>query len=253
MNEIKSNTLITYEGGGYDGCIWEWNFCLFDNQGEFHNIYSSGCNGCETRDEITEFMNDEHNIEHGNFNVYHLNNNEFGFTNTLMGGIVVELVNKLNEFWNDSLLDTEVTYECDECKNDVSDEGISCEPVGCGGIVIMDDTKLCIECYHINTCCYCGEYQGGESDKLNMNGYCPNCYDEDYDMDEVVCNEQDDYDELEVDEKYKVFEYHRNENNILTDVTIVKGTWNDELEKYPVELFNISYGVINPNQQSLFS
>ena len=257
MNEIKSNTLITYQGGGYDGCIWEWNFCLFDNEGEFHNIYSSGCYGCDTEQKMIEFMNDEHNINHGTFSIWDLSKKEYGFTNTLMGGTVVSLVKKLNEdFWDYNLIPNEVTYECDECKNDVPNmvgDGVSCNPVGCGGIVIMNDTKLCNECHSIKTCFNCGEYQGDESDKLNQNGYCPYCYDEDYDMDEVVCNEQDDYDELEVNEKYKVFEYHRNENNILTDITIVMGNFNDELEKYPIGLFNVDYGVINPNQMDLIS
>ena len=27
------HTLVQYQGGGYDGCIWEWNFAFYDNSG----------------------------------------------------------------------------------------------------------------------------------------------------------------------------------------------------------------------------
>ena len=42
------NTLVQYKGGGYDGCFWEWNYAFFDHNGEFHSIFASGRNGCET-------------------------------------------------------------------------------------------------------------------------------------------------------------------------------------------------------------
>lgn len=250
------NILITYQGGGYDGCIWEWNFCLFDKNGEFHDIYSSGVSGCDTEKKIIDFINDEHEIKHGTFQFWNLSKKEFGFTNTLMGGIVVELVNKLNrDFWDYDLISNEVTFKCDKCKNDVPNmvgDRISCNPVGCGGIVIMNDTKLCDECHSLDTCFKCKEYETGSHETMTDNGYCKYCYGDDENLDVITCKDYDDYDELEIDKEYKVFEYHRNKDNILTDITIVMGKWNDELEKYPVELFNVSYGVINPNQVNLF-
>ncbi len=249
------NKLITYQGGGYDGCIWEWNFGIFDDDGEFHDIYSSGCDGCENEKEMIEFINDTHNIKHGNFSIWDMSKKEYGFTNILMGGIVVELVRRLNDdFWDYGMIPHEVTYECDGCKNDVgSFGGLSVNPVGCGGIVIMDDTKICEECYSLDRCFNCGEYESGLNETLNINGYCQNCYDDDGDMDVVVVQKIDEYDELEIDEEYKVWEYHRNSNDILTDITIVMGRWNDEYEKFPVELFNVDYGVINPHQMRLIS
>lgn len=50
------NVLIQYQGGGYDGCMWEWNYCLFDKDGKFHDIFSSGCMGCKTEDAIKKHL-----------------------------------------------------------------------------------------------------------------------------------------------------------------------------------------------------
>lgn len=30
---MKTNILVQYQGGGYDGCIWEWNYFYIDKQG----------------------------------------------------------------------------------------------------------------------------------------------------------------------------------------------------------------------------
>ena len=43
--------LVQYKGGGYDGCFWEWNFCLVDDPEtptKFQNIQSSGSNGIKS-------------------------------------------------------------------------------------------------------------------------------------------------------------------------------------------------------------
>ena len=29
---FRPDTLISYKGGGYDGCFWEWNYCLIQNK-----------------------------------------------------------------------------------------------------------------------------------------------------------------------------------------------------------------------------
>jgi hypothetical protein len=42
------NCIVAYEGGGYDGCMCEWNYAYFDKEGKFADIYSSGIAGCKT-------------------------------------------------------------------------------------------------------------------------------------------------------------------------------------------------------------
>ena len=36
------NKLVKYQGGGYEGCWWEWNFFMYDQDGEFYSIIATG-------------------------------------------------------------------------------------------------------------------------------------------------------------------------------------------------------------------
>ena len=53
------DTLVQYKGGGYSGCFWEWNYGVFDDDGEFHVIFASGSKGCETAEEMREHITQE--------------------------------------------------------------------------------------------------------------------------------------------------------------------------------------------------
>ncbi len=65
---FKQNSLVAYKGGGYDGCIWEWNYVFIDEKGEFHDIYSSGVAGCKTYDKLKKLY-----AEHPeDFDIYEL-------------------------------------------------------------------------------------------------------------------------------------------------------------------------------------
>lgn len=53
----KPHILVQYQGGGYDGCFWEWNFCLVDsveNPTQFEDAGSSGSNGIQTIEEFKD-------------------------------------------------------------------------------------------------------------------------------------------------------------------------------------------------------
>ncbi len=50
------NSLIQYKGGGYEGCYWEWNYGVFDVNGSYHDIYSSGKSGCPTKRKIQRYI-----------------------------------------------------------------------------------------------------------------------------------------------------------------------------------------------------
>lgn len=41
------NRLYDWEGGGYDGCIWEMNQGAVDGEGHWRPIYSTGCDGLD--------------------------------------------------------------------------------------------------------------------------------------------------------------------------------------------------------------
>ena len=47
--------LVQYQGGGYDGCFWEWNYCIVDDTKtptEFENIAASGRDGINNLEEF---------------------------------------------------------------------------------------------------------------------------------------------------------------------------------------------------------
>ena len=44
------NKLMIYQGGGYDGCFWEWNAGYFDAEGEWCSLHHSGHAGIKDGD-----------------------------------------------------------------------------------------------------------------------------------------------------------------------------------------------------------
>ena len=43
--------LFEWEGGGYDGCFWEMNQGVVDEEGHWHPIYSTGRDGIDGQSE----------------------------------------------------------------------------------------------------------------------------------------------------------------------------------------------------------
>lgn len=55
---------MSYKGGGYDGCHWEWNFAYFGPDGAHYSLYHSGCFGCPTLiDLINSFLDNPRDFE----------------------------------------------------------------------------------------------------------------------------------------------------------------------------------------------
>ena len=50
------NVLVQYQGGGYDGCFWEWNFFFIDKDEKFHDIFSSGREGITNQKNADELL-----------------------------------------------------------------------------------------------------------------------------------------------------------------------------------------------------
>jgi hypothetical protein len=67
MRKLR-NVLVEYQGGGYDGCFWEWNYAFIDSRGVFHDIFSSGRSGCKTLEALQGYMADadKNPSRHGN-------------------------------------------------------------------------------------------------------------------------------------------------------------------------------------------
>lgn len=170
------NTLWQYHGGGYDGCIWEWNFFIIDSEGKFKSLYASGRDGITNRDldsptELVEWLNEFTNESH----VYHYDLDsrkdctEFITENNEQ--------NVFNTFTQLEKITTEYTkwyIECSKCGiSHDPDDYIATEYHGDGGIGVINTGYICTDCYSAGSCMHCGEYQG--EDELNS-GYCSDCY-----------------------------------------------------------------------------
>lgn len=161
------NAIVQYKGGGYDGCMYEWNYAYFDAEGEFHSIVATGYRGCRTKAELREFLaatgpND--------FDVYRLNRTgeieRFGRETPISHLLTVAT------WFHDEGFDVGLTAVCDVCGKtvpvvDCQGEGLH----GVGGIAMQYDKIICAECESQGRCAYCGEYVGAE--RINRDtGYC---------------------------------------------------------------------------------
>ncbi len=220
------NILVAYQGGGYDGCFWEWNWFSFDRDGKFHNIFSSGSMGIKTEEQAAAMVNEK---EEGVY-IYDLTSdaNIDTFQNEHAAPHVVGLVEKINagEYGE---YDQKIWFTCDKCDEKVFGEGHLEDWHGCGGIASTADTKLCEDCHSSHTCMDCGEY----SEEVEDNGgRCNSCMAEAMDA------------ALKVKEDYFFLDYDKQENRfIATDLSEID---KDELtdSMWDVEIY-VSDGIFN--------
>lgn len=145
--------LLYYQGGDYDGCFWEWNFCLWDADGEWHNLFTSGYNGVKTEVEALELAE---TLEHKAELVDLTNVEQFKqFQKDNNASLVLGIAQELNGEHNYAL---ELT--CCACDAEfVADSSESDAAVNNTDIV-------CYECYGLGTCDCCNEYVG--PDEINQ-------------------------------------------------------------------------------------
>jgi hypothetical protein len=141
------NLLVQYQGGNYSGCAWEWNFFVFDNNGVFYNVISTGRNGVKDEAEALAI------VSSGDGSVYKYK------LNTKKG--LAELAKEINEGWllelckffSETLPYYGVYMLCSECGCQISADDAT---ENC----ILDDygnDPLCPDCQYECTCAYCGE------------------------------------------------------------------------------------------------
>jgi len=168
------NILISYKGGGYDGCHWETNFFMFDNVGRFFNILSSGCMGVKSREEAIDKLNEPSN-SYDFCDVYKLNSakDRFLFSKTEAEGLVFAIASMVNSIFNKDILFYVCTV-CEERKYPREENTLLFVTYkGNGGIGIVPEQLLCEDCYCSHSCSYCGELDlEGE---FNQNGHCLDC------------------------------------------------------------------------------
>jgi len=164
--EIKPNTIVQYQGGGYDGCMWEWNYAYFDNEGEFHSIVASGRKGCRNEEQLRDYIADadegRSRFSVNEYDLYELDEEgeieRFGRETPISHLLTVG--KWLREEGFD---DVKLTVACDVCGTTVP--VVNCEGEGShgiGGIQLEHDEIVCSECVGNGSCIYCGEYVGSE-------------------------------------------------------------------------------------------
>ncbi len=140
--KLQNNTIYQYQGGGYSGCIWEWNFFFIDKTGNFHDIFSSGRSG------ITDMESAKCVEDTGKVYPYCIDSEKDldELANETHGPLVSGLVT-----WFADNQNNEVYMICVECKEKIydPDEAIS-----------HNQDILCDDCYSTGTCGCCGDYAG---------------------------------------------------------------------------------------------
>lgn len=178
LSAFKSpNTLIVYQGGGYDGCFWEWNSYCIDANGEFHPLYTTGSGGIGTVEKIDIVLSKPY-VDAETFPLTQEGIDRF------LEGFNAQFV-----FTTAHLL-LEVGYEfelkCEECEKYTSlDYGQLEGYASMGGIVIAATKILCEDCYCSKTCGHCGEYFEHEEDlifdrTLSIGTVCKYCVERRY-------------------------------------------------------------------------
>lgn len=190
MAKQLKNVVLAYHGGGYDGCIWEWNCCLFDWAGNFHNLHSTGCSGIRDADEARErtlaALNGEPIDSHDH--IVRLNNVKSvkHFNKEYATGLVVGTMFKAQQIYERAPRPVQKRLRaailCDACGCDTHKEDLHyVDYRSQGGIVIAAHTKVCQECFDEGACRKCVEsgvdddhaYEGKEN--LDKHGLCEHC------------------------------------------------------------------------------
>lgn len=190
MNPFPPNTLVCYQGGGYDGCICELNFAYIGSDGAFHNVLATGAMGCKTleelsekweghQEELAEWKKDEALNLHGpypkDFDLYNLDNPDelIHAADELPVGRLLGLA----QWFREAEIDVTFQPMCGECGCRFDAAQGTGEEVFCpGGIVLEPGKIVCQECESNYTCAYCGEYAGKRHMAKNVDtGYCVWC------------------------------------------------------------------------------
>ena len=139
--DLKPNTLYQYKGGGYDGCFWEWNYAVIDDDGNFIDIYSSGHRGCRSKKELAGYQP----LAFGNgAYTYDLNDpvslNEFVIYSN--AGSVVAVAKII--FTKLGIVMPAICYDCGN--TGPAHEMYATKFRGAGGVVSVATKKVCPHC-----------------------------------------------------------------------------------------------------------
>ena len=153
--EVRPNTVVQYKGGGYDGCFWEWNYAYFDGEGNFHNVVATGRKGCETEEELLNYLEIADGV-HQEFDLYELD--EEGEVERFGRETPISHLLTVAKWLVEKNIDVKLTVVCEECGETVQVADCDGEGShGIGGVMLEHDNIICAECHSKGCCSYCGE------------------------------------------------------------------------------------------------
>lgn len=154
---MKTNILVQYDGGGYDGCIWEWNYFYIDENKGFHDIQSSGSGGITTKLAAMLLIENKGNSFSNKVYIYHLDNEDDmkTFAKESACPHIQSVVRWFNDYNSPIAEPFAICFQC-ESKITYADDILLIDIHGCGGIMSTADNLVCPDCY--TTCDCCGEY-----------------------------------------------------------------------------------------------
>ena len=175
------NTLVQYQGGGYAGCFWEWNYFFLDKDGMFLNVFSSGHEGIEITEQAKELFERAIEVEPGRWTIALKCGSFYTYDMTDDKAIeefsrecnVVNITGVLQWFEDNPQDSIDFFVLCSECGGRQTnwDELSLADWHGCGGIQSTADKLICSECYSMGTCRCCDSYLGNE-DLIYLIEYC---------------------------------------------------------------------------------
>jgi hypothetical protein len=184
--------LLIYSGGGYDGCIWEWNSCVLGKEEyEFWSLVTSGCNGIREWTLAKALLKDSL-LGKNNTEVYFIdimaNSETWKKVDTVFSAHF--LCNTMFGLTDTGLVTTAGLF-CDCCNDfvEAADIGIRdgsdtwlhlTNLSGDGGIHMSYKTKVCDRCWSKGKCEVCDCYDDDEAWVGESNLTNGKCKDHDY-------------------------------------------------------------------------
>lgn len=162
------NVLIQWQGGGYDGCIWEPNTGYINKKGEWHPIISTGYSGRKTKDDLAAKFGEDKDI------VYPITRaGLLEFQENIRDDFFMQTLKALEE---DGY---EVYWKCSQCGKVQNTTELFAEFAGYrgdGGIGIIHEGMVCQDCWDTGTCTTCGSFVDAD-DLLHLDDgqHCKNC------------------------------------------------------------------------------
>jgi hypothetical protein len=154
------NKLMVYQGGGYDGCFWEWNAGYFDDEGQWRSLRASGHAGIKDHDldkALAMAKQLKAGTEKGDLIPLSAVKKLRAFNESYAPQLVVHVVEALHG----ELTDCKAVVTCDDCGEIIpADELGSVRFVDFrsnGGCSYNPTKKLCDDCFNGKVCQDCCE------------------------------------------------------------------------------------------------